>query len=313
MARALEVADDPASVAAADAVYWQGAFAGIEGDHVTAERFSERARELFEIHGDQARLARACLDLGAWAAAMGQNEKARLYLEQARAHAERVNDDYWLAHVRMEEAVLEAATGNYEAALEGLDDSVAILRKIGAPRRSWLYQLPNVAYIAIEQHDFDLARKKLEEYLTAELTSVGTGIAHALLGIVAIHQDNRDEAASRFREALVCVRDSRHRDTVALSLYGLAAVAAIDGDNERALRLWGAASEVRNAMRSPLRSPEQFLVERYLKPASSLLPEATEEQVRSQGAAMSLDEAVAYALDGAEGTTAQADAIVAPR
>src|SRR5262249_15755339 len=56
IARALEVADDRESVDASDAIYWQGVFAGLEGDHANAERFSERALELSEMHGDHARI-----------------------------------------------------------------------------------------------------------------------------------------------------------------------------------------------------------------------------------------------------------------
>jgi hypothetical protein len=50
-------------------------------------------------------------------------------------------------------------------------------------------------------------------------------------------------------------------------------------------------------MKSPLSAPEQFIVESYLQPAGGRLSEDARERVRDEGNAMSLEEAVAYALD----------------
>jgi hypothetical protein len=71
----------------------------------------------------------------------------------------------------------------------------------------------------------------------------------------------------------------------------------MDGDDERAVRLWGAAAGLKAAMEAPLATPEQHIVESYVEPAGARLPEDVRERARDEGAAMSLEEAVAYALD----------------
>jgi tetratricopeptide (TPR) repeat protein len=169
----------------------------------------------------------------------------------------------------------------------------------GRPRRLWVHQLINVAWVAIHRHDFDRARQALEEYLDAGSWKNPVGIAngHGNLGLVAVYQHDRDEADSHYRQALALARAPRATPTIAEVLFGLGAVAAMDGDDERAVRLWGAAVGLKAAMKSPLSAPEQFIVESYLEPAGGRLSEDARERVRDEGNAMSLEEAVAYALD----------------
>ena len=51
----------------------------------------------------------------------------------------------------------------------------------------------------------------------------------------------------------------------------------------------------------PLTEPEQFIVETFLEPLRATLDEEVFAAARSEGAAMTMDEAVAYALgEGAE-------------
>ncbi len=122
--------------------------------------------------------------------------------------------------------------------------------RLGVPRRLWVHQLINVGWIAIHRHDFVRAREALEEYLAAESWKNPIGIAngHGNLGLVAVYEGDRDEADRRCRQALVHARAPRANPTIAEALFGLGAVAAMDGDDERAVRLRGAADGLKAAM-----------------------------------------------------------------
>jgi tetratricopeptide (TPR) repeat protein len=159
--------------------------------------------------------------------------------------------------------------------------------------------LINVGWIALHRGDFGRAREALEEYLTAESWKNPIGIAngHCNLGLVALYEGDRDEADLRCRQALVLARSPRAKTTIAEALHGLGAVAAMDGDRERAMQLWGAASSVKEAMQMPMTAPEEFIVERYLAPAAAGLPEDVRDRARAYGAATGLDEAIAFALE----------------
>jgi ATP/maltotriose-dependent transcriptional regulator MalT len=116
-----------------------------------------------------------------------------------------------------------------------------------------MYQLINVGWIALHRQDFGRAREALEEYLAEESWKNPVGIANAEVNLaaVAICEDDRDEAHRRFRQALAHAREPRVRPTIASALFGLAAVAAMDGESERAVRLHGDADGLMEAMGAP--------------------------------------------------------------
>ena len=167
------------------------------------------------------------------------------------------------------------------------------------PRRLWFHQLINVGWFALQQHDFARARAALEEYLAEDSWKTPRGIANAQgnLGLVALHEGDREDAALHFRQALALAHEAGAKPTIATAVYGLAAVAAIDGDAERSARLWGAADAVRQSTGSPLSTDEQFIVERYLESAGATLARDVHRTARAAGGSMGLDEALAYALE----------------
>ena len=72
----------------------------------------------------------------------------------------------------------------------------------------------------------------------------------------------------------------------------------MDGDAERAVRLHGAADGLMKAMESPLWGPDQLIVEQYVSSGRRRdFRQDVRERMLKEGAAMSLDDAVAYALD----------------
>src|SRR5262249_21506928 len=129
---------------------------------------------------------------------------------------------------------------------------------------------------------------------------MGTAIAHSALALTALHEDSRDAAAEHLREALVLARGRGAKALAAECLYATASVAAMDGDPERAARLWGAADALEAETSGPLSTPERFVVDRYLRPVQAELAPDVHAAARAEGAAMSPDEAIGYAL-GADG------------
>jgi tetratricopeptide (TPR) repeat protein len=188
----------------------------------------------------------------------------------------------------------------YEQAHALLEEGLQLCRMLGAPRRQWVNQLINVGWFALHQQDFGRARAALEEYLAEDSgkTSSGIASAHDSLGLVALYEGDREDAARRFRQAIALAREAGAKRTMAAALYGLAAVAAIDGDAERSTRLWSAADAIRQSTDSPLSTQEQLIVERYLE-AAQATPAGDGEgtSARAKGTSMKLDEALAYALE----------------
>ena len=79
-------------------------------------------------------------------------------------------------------------------------------------------------------------------------------------------------------------------------LDGLACVAGTEGGAERAVRLFGAAEALREAVGWHRNLEEEALREPYLRTARTQLEEGLWEQAWAEGRAMSFEEAVSYAM-----------------
>jgi len=299
LSQARETAGRPESVDGARALSWIGALAAAEGDYRAAVQFAEQALALFERHGDERGAAMALVILAETAYSTGDVEQARRCVHEARDRADRLGDGFLLAELLATESQVDTCAGEYDRAQATLDEALAFFRRLGVPRRRWAYQLINVGWIALHRHDFGRAREALEEYLAEESLKNPVGIANAEVNLaaVAICEGNRDEADRRSRQALVHAREPRARHTIAPALLNLAAVAALAGDVERAVQLYGAAEGLMKAMEAPFWGVDVLIVERYVTPAGEALTEDVRRRVIEEGAAMSLDEAIAYALE----------------
>jgi hypothetical protein len=149
-----------------------------------------------------------------------------------------------------------------------------------------------------------MARRFIEEALAAwrEIGSV-VGVTFALgdLGDLARAQGELVVARERYVEALRTGRDRGARAFLGLVRYALRKLGGLSvaaGDPVRAARIFGAEATARGAASSPAEWPS----ERYgddLAAARAALGEAAFAAAWAEGAAMTLDEAIAYALSDA--------------
>jgi predicted ATPase/class 3 adenylate cyclase len=299
VARALDETEHLETVERARAFFWLAEFAGWQGDFRSAEAFNERARAVFEQHQDEIGVFRSLLGLTQFEVSLGDLQRARAVLKEARTLANRLENDHERALLCFKAAQVEGLSGDYEQAQAVLEEGLQLCRTLDVPRRQWVNQLINVGWFALQQHDFARARAALEEYLAEDSGKTPSGIAsaHESLGLVALYSGNPEEAALQFRRALALSRAAGTKPTIAAATYGLAAVAAIDGDAERSVRLWAAADAIRQSTSSPLATTERFIVERYLKLARAALAGDAHPTTREAVGSMSLDEALAYVLE----------------
>jgi predicted ATPase/DNA-binding SARP family transcriptional activator len=115
-------------------------------------------------------------------------------------------------------------------------------------------------------------------------------------GVIAMVEGDVGTADAAFREELRLGRELAVVAFATEGLGGLAAVASARGDTERAARLSGAAEAYRYGR--PSYPVEDRLRAMFVDPARSRLGEASWDAAAREGAAMGLDEAIAYALAG---------------
>jgi hypothetical protein len=157
----------------------------------------------------------------------------------------------------------------------------------------------NLGCAAYEQNDYAEARSRLEESLTLfrELGDTwGLAGAHGALGRVAYEQGDDAQARSLQEEGLILVRELGNKQGIAESLESFAHPAARGRAWERAARLWGAAAALRDAISIPVEPNRREVWERDLGAARAALGEEAFAAAWAQGGAMTLEQAIAYAL-----------------
>jgi hypothetical protein len=162
------------------------------------------------------------------------------------------------------------------------------------------YGLNNLGMVARSQGDLARAQKLAEEAvaLKQELGARGdVSLGLCNLGWIALLQSDLDRAADLYEESLTLAWDTGMNPIVQSALEGFACLAGARGEAERAARLWGAAQALHEAKGIP--RDADFLAEadaRISAVRSGIGEEAWEEAYR-KGRAMTLDEAVSYALE----------------
>jgi predicted ATPase len=120
-------------------------------------------------------------------------------------------------------------------------------------------------------------------------------VVHGNLGLAALLTDDTDSARDGFREELTLCRDLVVRPFVAEGLQGLAAVAVVRGDLDRAARLVGAAAAHRYGL--PEDPVDARLEATFFEPARTLYGADAWNAAGREGGALSFEHAIAYALD----------------
>jgi predicted ATPase/class 3 adenylate cyclase/Tfp pilus assembly protein PilF len=199
--------------------------------------------------------------LGDIASSQGQYAQARTYFQQALVV--RRNQEYKGGMVRSLNALGHVALmlGDDEEARAAYKESLVLGRELGA---------------------------------RADIFRSLTG-----LGEVAWQQGDLQRAETSFREALELYNRLRSEElAVARCLWGVGQLAAATGKAERAARLWGAAEAVADAIGMRMEPIDRIPYDRTVAAVRAQLDEATFATAWIEGQVMSLEQAVAYALEG---------------
>jgi hypothetical protein len=177
------------------------------------------------------------------------------------------------------------------------EESLSLFQQLGDHRRAGIARYL-LARVAADQGNVARAVALGEENLAlARAVDDKRSIAIALnfLGMLALEQGDPERATALDEESLRMSLELGDKRLVAECLGGLAGVASARGQATRAGRLHAAAAALRDALEEPLSPPDRRISERYLVMARAGLDEAAFVAAWTEGQAMSLEQAVAYA------------------
>lgn len=230
-------------------------------------------------------------------------EQQRLFDDASRLFYEALEDYQGLGDLAGEATCLNSlgvvARGlmDIDAAEEFFLRCVEIRRKIDDPRMS--SAIGNLGIAALDRGEVDRAIKLFKESLELDMAQDddwGVAINKNNLGVAYLEGGDIESAEPLILEGLRLCFELEEYDGVAESLEASAGVASAKGDAKRSGRLLGAAETLRGSMSTPITMADERRVARWTVSSHLAIGEEAYEASLQEGSAMTLEQAVDYAI-----------------
>ncbi|HEX8230496.1 MAG TPA: tetratricopeptide repeat protein [Chloroflexia bacterium] len=298
---ALERGAAASPAARAKALSGAGTLARYQGDFSRARLLFDESLVLRQELGDKKGIAASLNNLGTIAWNMGDYATARQLFSESLAVRQELGDKQAIAASLSNLAAVSRHLGERDEARRFQEESLALMRELGN-KRGIATALNNLGGVAWGQGDYATARLHFEESLALE-RELGhkSGIADSLcnLGEVLTAQGEYAPARQLQVESLKMRQELSDKWGYAFSLEGFARLAYRQGEARRAAELYGAAQTLRQAISCPLSPTAQAKQDLIVNDLRSQLGEVAFDAAWNLGQALPVEEAVAFALQGA--------------
>ena len=282
-----------------------GVLALLQCDYERAEERLEESLALYRALGDGHGVASALQVLGSVARERGLYTKAEAYHGESRTLWRALGDDGEVAHSLNSLGFAAWLQEEYDRAADLCTESLKMSRRL-RDAQGIVWALISLGSAALYGGDLGRAEAQLEESLaTSRRVGYREGVAWSLnqLGVAAYRRGDYERAEALLRESLGIHRDLGDRWRMSSVLDGLAEAARARGHLERAARLFGAAKALRETIATPIPPCERDDHDRNISAALAGLGEEAFARARARGLAMTLEEALQYALSDQAPTT----------
>lgn len=231
----------------------------VQDDNAVARSLQEESLTMRRQLGDKAGIAASLLNLGNGAFSQGDETAARTYYEQCAPLWRELRDKEGLAYTLLPLGDLARNRGDYSTFRSLYEQCLEVWRELG------------------NKH----------------------GIAWVLLNLGNVARIQGDYASvwGHYEESLSIFREIGDRGGIAYSLEAFAGLGAEQEHLERAARLWGAATALREEIGAPLAPHWRDEYDRIEAAARQALDEEVFSTAWAQGREMTLNQAIEYALE----------------
>ena len=249
---------------------------------------------------DHKSIATAFANLGTLAMERGEYDQARSHYEQSLKLRRTLGDINSIARALRHLGLVELHQCHYAEAEALVSECLALQRGLGDLHEICI-SMNSIGGIAIYSGHYAVAQQMLAEALiiareNGDRRNIAVGL-HSL-AFAAYLTGDYAKAATLQRESITLRREIGYRVGVAESLEGIAML-AVQRDTTLAVQLWGAAQHLRREIGSPTILPDRAIFDPQIERLLSELGEVAFDQALHEGAAMSMDAAVNFALDRA--------------
>jgi predicted ATPase len=278
-----------------------GTLAFNHGDFTSARTYHEQSLSIMREIGDQEGIVNSLHSLGQVAQMCSDYASAKSFIEESLSllYRHACYDRQSIAYRLTSLGNVASDQGDYASARAYLEQSLSVFRKIGNPRGIG-FTLESLGNAASGQGDYSLARAYFEESLSVcREYSDPRGIAYSLLGLGGVSYSYGDCSLARtyLEESLSVFRRIGDRRGIAFSLEGFADLASLQEEPEQAARLWGAAEALREAVGSPMLFNQHREYDRKVAQVQARVGKDAFRAGWVKGRAMTLERAIAYALE----------------
>ena len=288
----------------------QGITANIQGERTASETLLLDSLDMYRALCDRAGQVDVLLGLGANVIGHRDFIRARGYLEAALALCRELGHLAGIAQCLQGLGSLALRHGDLMLAEQWLNQSTAALRVITAQDISSSSEL--LGELAYWQGNYTEARARFQESLRLseelghQLTATWATIR---LGYVEMQQGNIQAARAVFRQSMIELRERNVPVGVVFAVEGMAALAEIEGQPERAAQLLAWADTMRAEIDDPRPPVEQDAVNRMVTRLANSLGERSFAEAQATSRAMAAEEAIRLAFLHAVADNSTMDAL----
>jgi len=281
-----------------------GQLACSQQDFAAARSLLEEALPIARMAGDEKEIAFALLWLGRTAHRQRDDQTAQGYTEECLTIYQGLQDQWGIAMAMFRLGGQAFYQGHYAQAEERGLKSLAKFQELGDKFMAGQV-LNGFGELARLQGDYERAGKCYEESLEIlrELRSRGALAAPSFnLAWVSLHRGDHRKAKALFEESLNLYKEDGNKNAMTDCLSGFAAVLGMIGKPEQAARLFGAVEALLEGigMRGRKDPSDQKEFDHYVAAVRAHLDEAAFANAWAEGRAMTLEQAIAYALQKRE-------------
>jgi tetratricopeptide (TPR) repeat protein len=237
--------------------------------------------------------------LAARARGQGDYASARTLYERVLLWAREAGDKQAVAATLGNLGSVAYMEADYTAARSQYEQSLALSREI-EDRRGIALSVLRLGILAYMQGDYASARSTYEECLAIMIEvgdRWGTAVSLTNLANAACMEGDYATARSMHSESLRLMTVLANKRGIALGLAGTGEVAIATGHPHRGARLLGASEALFEAFGGVIEPDDRLPYDRAVSSAVSQLGRAAFQQVKGEGRAMSVEEAIEYALE----------------
>ena len=245
--------------------------------------------------------ARALAVAASMAYAQGDHNPAGEYWHEALRIAAEEQDALAEGYARAGAGLFEMSRPDFEAAASRFQAALPIFERHGEEFMASLVRTW-IGTTLLARGDTESSRQMLEKGLESARrrgNSLGAYVALYNLAQLSLLEGALTLAAGTLRQGIDLSEQTKDRANLAHFMQALAAVAALQGEADRAATLIGAAEGALREVGAPVYNfyvPDPTLLERTLSETRAALGDEAFEEARIRGVGMDFEEAIRYAI-----------------